>query len=285
METRKPLVIYHKDCSDGIGAAWCFWRQYGDKYEYHPGVYNESVPDIMDRDVYLVDFSYKRDVVDMICQYANNVVLLDHHASALDDLWDLSSKYSNFDMTNATDTKSGAMIAWDYVKAKEQHKKALPLLIQHIQDRDMWKFKLPHTREIMTAVFSYPMTFDSYDKMMKLNKVGIKKLISEGNIIKRKYDQDLENILKTAQRLAEVGGYLVPLVNCNYIYASDIGNILAKDQPFSATYYDTAKSRCFSLRSVPGGLDVSDIAKAYNGGGHKHAAGFKVERGHPLACI
>uniref|UniRef100_UPI0037C0ADD3 DHHA1 domain-containing protein n=1 Tax=Flavobacterium sp. TaxID=239 RepID=UPI0037C0ADD3 len=101
----------------------------------------------------------------------------------------------------------------------------------------------------------------------------------------RKYDQDLENILKTTQRLAEIGGYMVPLVNCNYLYASDIGNILAKDQPFSVTYYDTAKSRCFSLRSVPGGVDVSEVANKFNGGGHKHAAGFKVERGHPLACI
>jgi nanoRNase/pAp phosphatase (c-di-AMP/oligoRNAs hydrolase) len=35
-------------------------------------------------------------------------------------------------------------------------------------------------------------------------------------------------------------------------------------------------SAIFSLRSTEEGLDVSEIAKLYGGGGHKHAAGFKV---------
>ena len=33
----------------------------------------------------------------------------------------------------------------------------------------------------------------------------------------------------------------------------------------------------FSLRSEEGGLDVSEIAKKFGGGGHKHSAGFKVK--------
>lgn len=285
MEQRKPLVIFHKDCADGVAAAWCFWKQYKDSYEYHAGVYNESVPDILDRDVYLVDFSYKENIMDMICQYANNVVLLDHHVSALDDLWQLSSKYSNFDMTQSTDKNSGCIIAWNYVKNKEQHKKGMPVLLQYIQDRDMWKFELPHTREVTTALFSYDMNFEMYDKLMKLSKVGIKKLIAEGQVLNKKFFKDLDNIIKTATRRVELSGYNVPLLNCNYLYASEAGNVLAVNEPFSVTYYDTEKHRVFSLRSASTGLDVSEIAKQYNGGGHKHAAGFKVDRNHPLAII
>ncbi len=285
MEQNKPLVIFHKNCADGVGAAWSFWKQYKDSYEYHPGVYNESVPDILDRDVYLVDFSYKRDVVELICQYANKVVLLDHHASALDDLWDLSSKFDNFDMTHATNTKSGCMIAWDYVKKKEQHKRTTPLLLQHIQDRDLWKFELPHTREITTALFSYEMNFQSYDKLMKLNKVGIKKLISEGEVLNRKFFRDLKMVIDGASRRFEIGGYNVPVTNCNYLFASEAGNIMAVNEPFSATYYDTEKHRVFSLRSLKTGINVSEIAKQYGGGGHVNAAGFKVDRTHALACI
>ena len=285
MEQRKPLVIYHKDCADGVAAAWCFWKEYKDKYEYHAGVYSESVPDILDRDVYLVDFSYKRDVMDLLCQYAANVVLLDHHVSALDDLWDLSSKYPNFDMTHSTDKNSGCIISWNYIKSVEQHKRGMPILLQYIQDRDMWKFELPHTREVTTALFSHDMTFESYDKLMKLNKVGIKKLIAEGQILNKKFFKDLDNIIKTATRRVEIGGYNVPLVNCNYLYASEAGNILAVNEPFCATYYDTDKHRVFSLRSAVTGLDVSEIAKQFNGGGHKHASGFKVDRNHPLAII
>jgi nanoRNase/pAp phosphatase (c-di-AMP/oligoRNAs hydrolase) len=67
------------------------------------------------------------------------------------------------------------------------------------------------------------------------------------------------------------------------MFASDIGNLLSEDVPFAASYFDSEHSRMFSLRSRPGGLNVSLIAERYNGGGHEHAAGFKVDRDHDLA--
>lgn len=282
--SQKPLVIYHKDCSDGVAAAWCFWKQYGDSYEYHPGVYNEPPPDIFNRDVFMVDFSYKHEIMARICQYANKVVLLDHHKSALEDLWDLAN-LQNFDMSNATLEKSGAMIAWDYVKKVTGHKRKMPVLLEHIQDRDMWWFKLPHTNEIMMAVFSYPFEIQTYDNLMGLNRSGIKGLVKEGEILDRKFKMDLIKNIEATKRDMEIAGYIVPVANLNYIYASSGGNLLSKDKPFAATYYDTDKHRVFSLRSQDSGIDVSEIAKKFNGGGHRNASGFKVDREHPLAKI
>lgn len=40
--------------------------------------------------------------------------------------------------------------------------------------------------------------------------------------------------------------------------------------------------RYFSARSAEDGVDVSEIAKLHRGGGHKHAAGFKLEEGQGL---
>jgi nanoRNase/pAp phosphatase (c-di-AMP/oligoRNAs hydrolase) len=45
--------------------------------------------------------------------------------------------------------------------------------------------------------------------------------------------------------------------------------------------FSAATHRVFSLRSTPEGMDVSEIAKQYGGGGHKHSAGFRI----PLADI
>ena len=43
-----------------------------------------------------------------------------------------------------------------------------------------------------------------------------------------------------------------------------------------ACYYDGPEYRVFSLRSrAPDGEDVSEIAKQYGGGGHRHASGFR----------
>jgi oligoribonuclease NrnB/cAMP/cGMP phosphodiesterase (DHH superfamily) len=149
----------------------------------------------------------------------------------------------------------------------------------------MWKFELPHTREIMAAVFSYEKSFEDYDKLMKLSKTGIKDLIKEGIVLERKYRLDLAGLIKQCQRVIEFEGYTVPIANLNGLYASDAGNIMSENNPFSITYYDTAKSRVFSLRSKPTGVDVSIIASKFKGGGHKHAAGFKVSRDHELARI
>jgi hypothetical protein len=65
--------------------------------------------------------------------------------------------------------------------------------------------------------------------------------------------------------------------------ASDAGDLLSEGEPFAATYSDTAENRVFSLRSRPEGIDVSEIAKLFGGVGHRHAAGFRIHRDHPLA--
>ncbi len=55
---------------------------------------------------------------------------------------------------------------------------------------------------------------------------------------------------------------------------SDVGHELAKGRPFGVTWFERDGQRVYSLRSVDGGLDVSEIAKSFGGGGHEHAAGF-----------
>src|SRR3990167_11192571 len=82
----KPLCIYHGNCADGFGAAWVFHSYADREFDFHAGVYQDAPPDCTGRDVYLVDFSYKRAVVEEIIEVANRVVLIDHHKSALDDL-------------------------------------------------------------------------------------------------------------------------------------------------------------------------------------------------------
>ncbi|WP_224794071.1 DHHA1 domain-containing protein [Pseudomonas fluorescens] len=38
----------------------------------------------------------------------------------------------------------------------------------------------------------------------------------------------------------------------------------------------------FSLRSTDEGMDVSEVASQYGGGGHRNASGFRVPFGHEL---
>jgi uncharacterized protein len=61
----KVLCIYHKDCTDGFGAAWAVRHALGrDNVGFHAASYDDPPPPVADRDVVVVDFSYKRPVFD-----------------------------------------------------------------------------------------------------------------------------------------------------------------------------------------------------------------------------
>lgn len=280
----KNLVIYHGNCADGFSAAWCFWKKYGDAADYVAGVYQTPPPDVTDRDVFLVDFSYKREVVIGMLQKAASVTLIDHHKTAIDDLQPLfmqdSWKGEPKQLAHFTDLeRSGATLAWDYLFPGEPR----PLLLGHIEDRDLWRFKLPGTREIQANVFSYEYTFELWDKLMSAGQVELLQMTVAGAAIERKHHKDIAELLKVCQRRMVIGGIDVPVASLPYTLVSDAAHKMAQGEPFAACYWDTEKGRIFGLRSADDGQDVSEIAKQYGGGGHKHAAGFTVPRTHELA--
>lgn len=280
----KPLVIYHGNCADGFSAAWCFWRKYRSDADYVAGVYQQDPPDVTGRDVYLVDFSYKRPVIEQMLQTARSVTLIDHHKTAIDDLMPLFRQDSWAGdppvLNHFVDlNRSGATLAWDYLFPGEDR----PLLLGHIEDRDLWRFKLPGTREIQALVFSHEYTFEQWDKLMSADQVELLKMTAAGAAIERKHHKDVAELVGVCQRRMTIAGYDVPVASMPYTMGSDAGHLMAKGEPFSACYWDTAEGRVFGLRSADDGMDVSEIAKQFGGGGHKHAAGFKVPRDHALA--
>lgn len=310
-----PLVIYHHNCADGFSAAWVFHYMQDkipERFEFHPGIYNNDPPDVSGRQVYLVDFSYKPDVLKEMLKQASQIWLIDHHKTAIDAVKADPELAAHPSLLLFTDLeRSGAMLAWDFwnnvqcdeggepireTKRGEPGYIEPPILLDHVQDRDLWKFKLAGTREIQAAVFSYEYTFENWDMLMgvKGDKTGQVvdrlNLWKEGAAIERKHHKDIAELVKTAQRLMTIGDYTVPVCNLPYTLASDAGHLMAKNyndgHMFAATYFDTAEHRVFSLRSTEVGMDVAKIAMVwYNGGGHKHAAGFRVPRNHHLAML
>ncbi|AEF21402.1 hypothetical protein [Pseudomonas fulva] len=280
----KTLCIYHANCADGFGAAWVVRKALGaDNVDFHPGKYGEPAPEVEGRDVIIVDFSYKRDQLLQLAHSARSILIIDHHKSAAEDLAELPpapATYSEwleaqqplgavFDMQ-----RSGAGLAWDYF-FQGHHR---PALINYIEDRDLWRFKRPDTRSIMASVFSYPQDFKTWDWLMVSQ---MDELERAGDDITRSHEKNVADLLQNTRRLT-IAGHDVPALNCPHFMASDAGHILAQGEPFAACYSDTPKGRVFSLRSQPEGLDVSEVAKLYDGGGHRNAAGFTVPFDHEL---
>lgn len=294
----KPIVIYHSNCADGFSAAWVFWHFLRNEVEYYPGVYNDEPPaDVKGRVIYLVDFSYKPEVLEKMFENGVQAIhVIDHHKTAIEMLtkWETELEQRNVDWWSRfcpfySLDMSGATLAWDWhnqgIPAELQQPR--PVLLGHIEDRDLWRFKLPLTREIQANVFSYEYTFENWDKLMSMNEAELMQFSVAGAALERKHRKDIKELIGVVKRPMYIGGHYVPVASLPYTLTSDAGHLMAseyeKGTMFAACYWDTAEHRIFSLRSCDNGMDVSAIAAEYGGGGHKHAAGFRVSRDHILA--
>jgi hypothetical protein len=278
--SEKLLVIYHGGCDDGFAAAWSVHSALGPQQaEFVEAHYQQGPPDVSGRYVLIVDFSYKRPVLVDMATRAKGIIVLDHHLTAAQDLfgfpepppfahwrdngWDAfgAGIAALFDMN-----RSGAGMTWDYFFTGRR-----PACIDYIEDRDLWRKALPGIEEFTSALRSYPKDFALWDDLMG---DGPEPLISEGKAIHRFYRQLVEK-MKTNARQAVLLGVPIWITNAPSFAASEVaGELAERGGKFGATYYELADGRwSYSLRSR-GDYDVSFIAKALGGGGHKNAAGF-----------
>lgn len=312
----KPLVIYHASCADGFGAAFAAWLKLGERdsieegAEYVPMRYG-TVPDIeswhmqyaiSQREVYILDFSFPRQTMDYLFSVAKRVVWLDHHKTAF-EMWCEDGERSLCEQSNGRDevildnNKSGAMLAWEYFHPGTE----VPLLIQHIDDRDRWQFKMEGTKELNAALWTAPWNFQQWKE---LNESDLVPMYKAGKAILRAHNQNVQSVVKGSARtcsivpalINSVDSYKAPWVwwndpengdtcgvnglaaNCPPHLQSDVGHELANQSgTFGLLWFVDKDGQCkCSLRSN-GDYDVSAIARTFGGGGHRNAAGFEVD--------
>lgn len=284
-----PIIcIYHGNCAAGFGAAWVVRKALGSDIEFHAAKYGAPAPDVAGKTVVIVDFSYPKEALAAMAEEAASVLVLDHHKTAQADLHDLPAAeqccYHPVELAEGIQVlfdmnRSGAGIAWDYFFPGQPR----PALINHIEDRDLWLYKLDGTREIISGLFSYPHDFNVWDKLFEQDRRALRALRDDGHAIDRKQRKDVAELVAATKRRLVIGGFDVPVANLPFTFASDAGALMCSGEPFAACYWDTAEGRTFSLRSSEHGEDVSAIAKQYGGGGHRNASGFKVSFDHTLA--
>lgn len=319
----KPLVIYHANCTDGFGAAFAAWCKFGNDAEYVPMQYlsdssspseaweqmSRAIPSNLntDREVYILDFSLPKPVMDKLIEVSKKVVWLDHHKTAF-EMWCDKAPGLFFTVYKETennrhicldDCKSGALLAWEYFHPK----KDVPYLISRIDDRDRWQFKFDDSKALHAGLqLEKPWTFERWAELVPAmggSSGALSNVISSGYAALRAYHEQVQHSTKKATPctiipavINSADSYKGPWVwtqdnQCcvtglavntpNNI--SEVGHELANASGTYGLvwYYDGATGgvNC-SLRSN-GDYDVSAIAKVFGGGGHKNAAGFNID--------
>lgn len=264
----RTLVLYHAGCPDGFGAAWSFWRRYGDAVEYIPVSHGSEPPDVTGCNVYIVDFCYKRDILLELNKVAKKITVIDHHKSSMKECGDLH--FCTFDMNH-----SGAYLAWKYLFGEDN----IPLLIRYIEDRDLWNWNLSSSEEILSAVDSFDRTFENWDMLnSSLDTVqsdSWNNLYMMGQAILRYKMSLIQSMIKHSHTI-NILGKSVPAINIPF-FQSEIASQLSEGQDYAAAYYFDGDAYKFSLRSKEYGDDVSLVASNFGGGGHRSAAGFRIK--------
>ena len=257
-------VIYHANCTDGFGSAYSAWKLLGNRAEYYPCSHGSQPPDVTGKNVVILDFSFNNKTTKEMIKKAANLLVIDHHKSAMVELHDISN--THFDMT-----KSGATLAWEWFHPGKEP----PKFIEYITDRDLWKWELPYSKEFSAAFDMVPFEFEEFEKFEDDSvfddavKRGSYILAYSKTVVKKVCDKAVNK---------KIGGHHVMVVNSSH-WMSEIGSKLAPDCDFALIWYYDHKDASIkvSLRAFHDHIDVSEISKKFGGGGHKKAAGFVLK--------
>jgi oligoribonuclease NrnB/cAMP/cGMP phosphodiesterase (DHH superfamily) len=273
--SKSMVVIYHYPCNDGFCCAWLMHLAYGEKCEFKPWSHEESkvlkYEEYINKDVFILDFSFDEDTLVRLATVAKSVTVLDHHktASHVKTLIEDGVIDGVFDLT-----KSGARLTLDYLKGQGHCYLETDLgdIVNYVQDADLYKWDLEDSRDVNSAINSYPRTFDAWDMFP-----APWELAQEGKAVNRYRERLIASHVAQAKTGVINGYYKIREVQCTSPeLVSDLGHQLAHDVDYAMIIMPMNGGIKYSMRSVEGGADVGEIAVKMGGGGHKHAASYFV---------
>lgn len=268
----KTIVIYHANCVDGFTAAWLFSRVYTDAV-FIAAQYGDDPPGCLKGNkVFIVDFSYPREVMERINDQASSLVVLDHHKSAEVHLDGLSYCQFNKD-------ECGASLALNHLRdSMGEHfvpDDMVTMFVGYVRDHDLWIKEKPDTEAVRLYFRTKKFEFSEWTALCD---EGVDAWIAKGRSI-LEYHKSLVNSHVEKAREVKLAGQTVLGVPCTCgPLISDIGHELAKRavSQIGCCWFETkASERVYSLRST-GDASALEIAQHYGGGGHRHACGFTI---------
>lgn len=246
-----------------------------------------------DCDVFVVDFCFPMELSRKIAEKAGFFVTLDHHKSSALEMGE--EPWAIFDMS-----ASGARMAWEYFMTKNEEV-VIPLAITLADNRDLWK-KTDGREDAFHEVgmlvrndiykrewdkmFRNEMYLKALQPFLDNDKETVRQIHNWGTPVVAKRDSNIAYICNDDSVMeTTLAGHPAVLINYG-VDQSDALEYLYKQDKYKdkicATFSFKHGHLNFSLRkNAELDIDLSEVAKAYGGGGHAAAAGFvtDIDRG------
>lgn len=287
-------LITHKGCPDGHASfllAADTMRENEHEFVHTPMSYGDPLPDVDRGDLVMcIDFCPTGPELRELADKTNALIVLDHHQSAYGYVEDAGIHLFN-SVDEALDVRvddlpehfaildmdhSGAGLAREWFGWSETSKEWQ--VLKYVQDRDLWRFEFPETKDVFAALTAFPYEEDAWWEAIS---EGVERLVGQGKAINRYRDQLIALAVESAFDINIPGLGKTSIAHSLYATGPDVAGILANAYQHGVGAYVVvqADGMKLGLRSTPDGADVAELAAQLQpgrGGGHKHAAGCLI---------
>lgn len=273
----KTVVLYHENCPDGFGAAFAAWKKFGNDATYHALGRGETPPlELCEgADVYMLDFTYnEKSDMDALEAVASKLTVLDHHEGVKDVTRSMANHVYDSD-------RSGAGISWDFFHPDLPR----PRLIDHVEDDDLFRFKLSDTRSVLAYLGLHPFEFAFWDETMQAldDPARAESVLSKARIFGECFEKLAELSVNKA-KMVEFEGHTIAFATAHPYkpIKSLVGNLLAKKHPPFAIVVDAHPLGFGVSMRGDGSMNLTKIAQKYGGNGHFSSVGFLIPLDRPV---
>lgn len=270
------LCLHHND-ADGLCAGAIVRRRFGDDVHLHVIDYGLAIPwhKIEQAETVIVtDFSLLRSDMETIYQAkGDNLIWIDHHISAIKDMAHLPQISGIRDVD-----KAACVLTWEYFFPD----KPVPQTVSLIGDRDIWRFDYPETKSFSEGLFYAEAdlaNIEFWQALLNDDVVLTQQLIEEGQLLYKARMKDVARQVKSHGFETTFHDHKTLAVNLPS--NGDVGHyICGLGYDVAYVYRDRLEGEqvVTSVTLYSEVIDVSVLAKAHGGGGHKGAAGFRFVR-------
>lgn len=274
------LVITHAKCQDGFTCKTILQAKYADikVIETFPG--NGFDLDLISESndiIYIADIAFSIEIMDEIAKRTDRLIIIDHHKTNERTFAEWQSVPDNVDII--FDMRCcAAVLTWKWCNPATD----IPSVISYVNDRDIWLWQNPHSREINRGMYELGV-FEDIEYMRTLFKYSKEQLYEEFfEIGKTKIEKDnqvmdqlMENFYLRRYTFM-LRRYQITFVDdCPADLRSDMGNRLAAKSKdgIGATWRKFEDDTIgISVRRIGDAIDLTAIGF----GGHPAAAGMSV---------
>ena len=245
----------------------------------------EAIKSNVFKHIILTDCSIKEEetakLVDEFVSNGNHFIVLDHHATAL---W--LNKYSWGAVKVETNgfKHSGTELAYQYYKNLGFDVSKYEILVELIRSYDTWVWTITSNQNAnqLNTLFWFWGLNTFLNKMDKVFKSDTTNIIREEDlIILQTLEEVLRQYIDEKKKLFKVisfENYKVAIIFADK-HSSILGNVICdENEDIDICAIINLDRESVSLRCKKGKADCSEIAKRYNGGGHKEASGFTLNK-------